>query len=50
MAQRFNILIADRELEYTHAKYKAIPGDSAQRVWMIADATLEKATALYYGK
>ena len=31
-------------------KYKTIPGDSFQRVWIKANETLQKATALYYGR
>jgi hypothetical protein len=33
-----------------HSNYKTVPGDSVQRIWRHADAALDKATAIYYGK
>ena len=50
VAAGYELPVLDRTVGYGGGKYKAIPGDSVQRVWKYADRTLEKATALYYGK
>lgn len=42
--------VNERKLTFAKSKYKAIPGDSPQRVWAAASATLKKATDLYYGR
>lgn len=46
----YHLPLTDRKVPYTGAKYKAIPGDSVQRVWQHADVALNKATDLYYGR
>ena len=50
VAETYKIPVSDRRLAATGDRYKALPGDSVQRVWLAADATLQKATDLYYGK
>jgi hypothetical protein len=46
----YDIPVEDREMSLTHARYRAAPGDAPQRVWSRAAASVEQASALFYGK
>lgn len=46
----YKLTVEARTMSYTGKRYKAVPGDSAQRVWQTASATLQEATEIFYGR
>jgi hypothetical protein len=46
----YHLPVYERTVPYVGKKYKSVPGDSVQRAWQAADATLQQATDLYYGR
>lgn len=48
--KRYELQPIDRVVALTHANYAALPSTSIQQIWSAADAKLEKATAIYYGR
>lgn len=49
VASKYRIPVSDHVLSGGHG-YKAIPGDSPQRIWASASSKMEQASALYYGR
>lgn len=46
----YHLPLNEGRMKYTGTRYKALPADSVQRVWKVAEATLKQATDLYYGR